>query len=367
MVKKEIDLQKKLEYDRMQKKIRDALGLWVSKRKLDSFSSMKWLLKDIYDKRKTKTDLRYLGWEDPALAPFYLEEYRAPTSHSRYNLELIKAGDKKIEYDFAQAYTVIMMNYKLPSNTYLKNVKWDTEKVIRDRIFSYKEKKPYADLDTFMIFEVELKGKAKKGTYAHPKAQGMLSRYGNNLNIIGKPLTEIELKILVDYYDIERFVVLDSHVFKCRRGMLAEYFERIEPLKTEPELQKLYKHMRTKVYGLIGQQKLSDSDKGFFNQPIYNRIFSAMVAGAFRDIMVRYEQKYVDSPYGLIAIVTDGIYFKTEVPEFERLLKTGAVKKKEHIITLEEEQEAKKRMASQEKENTVVVDKPKLRHTPELL
>ena len=53
-----------------------------------------------------------------------------------------------------------------------------------------------------------------------------------------------------------------------------------------------------------------------------------MVAGVFRDRMVRYEQKYVHSAYGLLKIRTDGLYFRSEVPEFEELYKLGVVKKK---------------------------------------
>lgn len=347
---------KKVHSPEMQNKIKKLTGLgWMTKGKLDSFSTIKYLLMDIYRKNK-KTGVHFLGYDRPEDAPFFVpgSAYRAPTSSSLYNLDLFEVGEKIVEYDFNEAYTVIMKNYYLPSNTYLKFIKYDTEKTL-DRIQSHTGKRPYAELKTYSFFWVIFKGTAKKGTYANPKSQSMLADYGEN-PLFTEPvwLSEIELKILFDFYDIEDFVVVDSHTYKCKQGLLKEYFERIEPLKTDPDTLKLYKNLRTKVFGAIGQKQINAGEAGKFDKySMYNRAFSSMVAGVFRDRMLRYEQKYVNSPYGLIRIKTDGLYFREEVPEFEHLYELGVVKKKVHSISQEEATRAKefKEQGMEEKEN----------------
>lgn len=331
----------------MQSKIKQLVGLgWMSKGKLDYFSTIKYLLMDIHRKNK-KTGVHFLGFDTPEEQPFLVptSAYRASTSSSIYNPNLIEAGKTKIEYDFNEAYSVIMRNYPLPSNTVL-NVKYDTDKAL-DRIIVRPDHRAYVDLNTYSIFLVTFSGKAKKGTYADPDGQGMLADYGMN-PITPKPIwiSEIELKILIDFYELETLNVLSSYTYLCKKGLLKEYFERIEPLKTDPDTLKLYKSLRTRIFGAIGQKTLNKGEKDVFNKyQMYNRAYSSMVAGVFRDQMVRYEQKYVDSEYGLIQIKTDGLYFREPVPEFENLYRKGVVKKKVHTITQEDEDQAKEFIA----------------------
>jgi len=63
-----------------------------------------------------------------------------------------------------------------------------------------------------------------------------------------------------------------------------------------------YKMLRNKIYGTIGKRELSAHEAKIFKFPMYNRAFSSMVAGVFRDRIARYEQKYVNSEYGLVLI-----------------------------------------------------------------
>lgn len=312
-----------------QDNLKKAAGLtFLTKRKLDPYSTMRWVIKDIFEQRKTKTDLRYIGWCNPKDLPIPGGlEFNAATSGSYYNIDLYKLGEKIIEYDFNQAYTNIMKNYSLPTNTYLKHIKHG-EKKVADRFDAYNAHDfEYSNLSTFMILDVDLEGYACEWTYAETDSQGMLKDYGRELKLVNHRLTEIELKLLIDHYHITRFVVYETFLFKCKKGMLDEYFKRIEPISEYPELSKVYKRLRTSIFGYIGQRELKKGDEGFFDQPIYNRVYSAMVAGAFRDKMVRYEQKYVHSEYGLMYIVADGIYFKKEVPELEELVSEGVLKK----------------------------------------
>lgn len=338
MEKKKKSNEDKYLNDPQQIKIRKMLKLeWVTKRKLDEFSAMKYLLREIYEKNK-KSGIEKIGWEAPDLIPFNPTgfAYKASTSGSFYNLKLIRANETKYEYDFVEAYTTIMRNYLLPSNTYLKAVKIDTEKALKRIREYYPEKRPYAELQTFTFYKIEIDMRAKDSTFADPNSQSMLSDYGEMFND-EITVSEIELKLLFDFYDVKNFKVLDNHTFKCKKGMLDEYFNRIEPLQHDPDTLKLYKRMRNKVYGTIGQKRFVEGEASFFNQPFYNRAFSAMVAGVFRDRMVRYEQKYVHSPYGLIDIRTDAFFFRKEVPEFEKFVELGIMKKKVHTITMEEE------------------------------
>ncbi|HAQ6379969.1 TPA: hypothetical protein LTU30_002916 [Enterococcus faecium] len=327
----------------MQNKIKRLVGLgWMTRGKLDSFSTIKYLLMDIYRQNK-KTGIHFLGYDKPEDAPFFVPSsaYRASTSGSMYNLDLFEEGAKMIEYDFNEAYSRIMRNYPLPSNTYLK-AKYNTDQAIL-RAINRPKVRPYENLKTYMFFLVNFEGTAKEGTYANPKSQSMFADYGENPKTANEPiwLSEIELTLILDYYDIKEMEVLDSHTFLTKKGLLKEYFERIEPLKTDPDTLKLYKNLRTKVFGAIGQKSLREGETNTFDKySMYNRAYSSMVAGVFRDRMVRYEQKYVHSAYGLLKIRTDGLYFRSEVPEFEELYKLGVVKKKVHTISKEEVEKA---------------------------
>ncbi|MCH0195925.1 hypothetical protein KEL57_08350, partial [Enterococcus faecium] len=89
----------------MQNKIKRLVGLgWMTRGKLDSFSTIKYLLMDIYRQNK-QTGIHFLGYDKPEDAPFFVPSsaYRASTSGSMYNLDLFEEGAKMIEYDFNEA------------------------------------------------------------------------------------------------------------------------------------------------------------------------------------------------------------------------------------------------------------------------
>ncbi|EHZ0460508.1 hypothetical protein K5G30_002390 [Enterococcus faecalis] len=321
--------------EQYQEKLKDLLGLsYLTRAKIDAYSANLYLLKDIVLNQK-KSKVHKLGWTDPEAIPFYPigDSFRAPSSGSGYNLETVAIGEKMIEYDFKEAYPTIMRSHKLPSNTFLKNVSYDRDK-IEKRFSEYPEKQPYKRLSTFSFFKVEIVAKRKEETYWDKNS--FLARYpGNLMETI--TLSEIELKLLYDFYDIKKLNVLDSYTFRTQDNLLEDYFSRIEKVKEAGKIDsgmlKNYKKMRNKCFGLIAKGELGNFAKDRFEIPIYNRAYSAMVAGVFRDVMARYEQKYVHSEYGLLLIKTDGIYFKKEVPEFEKLLQVGMVRKHIHTIT----------------------------------
>lgn len=318
-----------------QYKLKSALGLtYLTRARLDGFNANHYILKDIWkNTTKTSSQFHFLGYDDPELIPFYPESdsYRAATSGSKYNKELLVIGEKLIEYDFTEAYTNIMRNYKLPSNIYLANVKMDKEKLL-ERLSKYDAAQPYRNLSTFMFVEVYIEAFANENTY---------TTYGSHFAQYGKviarsmTITEIELKMILDFYDVKALEVINCHTFRCRQGMLDDYFEKIDVLKEDEETLFFYKMLRNKIYGTIGKLKLNPQEANIFKFPMYNRAFSSMVSAVFRDRIARYEQKYVFSEYGLVLIKTDGLYFRKEVPEFERLYQKGIVKKKEHIINEE--------------------------------
>lgn len=317
-----------------QKKIKTILGLtYLTRARLDGFNSNHYILKDIWkNTKKNNSQFHFLGWDDPKNIPFYPsnDSYRATTSGSIYNRELIAMNEMMIEYDFNEAYTNIMRKYKLPSNVYLENVKMTKEKVL-ERLSRYDRPHPYRDLDTFIFLKVEIQGYAREDTYID---DSHFSYYTKNLSQT-LTITEIELKLIMDFYDIKKLNVLETYTFRCRQGMLDDYFKKIDPLKEDEETLFFYKMLRNKVYGTIGKGKLSDHESKIFRFPMYNRAFASATVGIFRDRMIRYEQKYVNSEYGLIMIKTDGIYFKKEVPEFEALYRKGIVKRNVHVITMD--------------------------------
>ena len=351
--------------DAFQKKVKTMLGLtYLTRAKLDGFNGNHYILKDIYvNSTKNTSQIHYLGWDDPQKIPFYpdTDSYRGATSGSKYNKELLVPNERMIEYDFAEAYTNIMRNYKLPSNVYLENVRFDKEKLL-ERLVSYDKPQPYKELSTFVFVKVAIEAIAKESTYtafgSHFQPYKELSTFvfvkvaieaiakestytafGSHFQQYRKNLsrtltvTEIELKLIMDFYDVKALEILETYTFRTRKGLLEDYFEKIDRLKEDEETKFFYKMLRNKIYGTIGKRELSTHEAKIFKFPMYNRAFSSMVAGVFRDRIARYEQKYVNSEYGLVLIKTDGLYFKKEVPEFEALNKKGIVKKKVHVIT----------------------------------
>lgn len=333
MVKKQTAEKIPTEY---QKELKEALGIGYLDRKLDAYSANLFLLRDICW-NQPKSAIHHLGYEDPEAIEFYPadDSFRASTSGTKYNINKIKVGDSKIQYDFTEAYTNIMRSYSLPSNSYLGHVTYDREK-LETRLNSYTGNHPYRDMKTFLFVRVDITARAKNGVYLGDG--GMLADYRNKM--IGEfTLTEIELKLIYDFYDVYDLTVIESHVFRCRKNMLADYFERLDKTKENARILQFYKPMRNKIFGQISKLELSAFDKGLLRPddpkkafPIRNRAFGSAVTGIFRDKMARYEQKYVDSEYNLFDIRTDALYFTKEVPEFERLVPVGIVKKKTGII-----------------------------------
>lgn len=320
----------KTEKQKQSELLKESLGLtYLTRATLDPYSANKYLLKDIWKNNK-KSQIHNLGWDDPKEIPFYPDgdAYRAATSGSQYNKNFLVVGQKMIEYDFNEAYTNIMRTYALPSNTFLTNASFDREK-IEKRFAEYDPKHPFRKLSTFVFLTVEIIAEAKPDTYTEWGS----AFYNYSKTMYGQyTLSEVELKLILDFYDVKKLEVVDSYVFRNRQGLLEDYFQRVDVLKERPETVKLYKAMRNKIYGTIGAVQLKKVDEKIFKFPIYNRAFSSAVAGIFRDRMSRYEQKYVNSEYGLVMIKTDGIYFVKEVPEFELFTKAGIVKKKIHVI-----------------------------------
>lgn len=327
-----------------QEEIKRILQLeYLTRAKLDAYNGNLYLLRDIFRNQK-KSKIHRLGWKDPKEIPFYPTAgagFVASTSGSQYNIDQIIVGKEKIEYDFSEAYTNIMRSYYLPSNTFLSSIKYDCQK-IKKRFAEYHKTRPYRELKTFIFMTVDIKAIANESTYT--EWGGMLANYTRFLTGI-ITVSEIELKLIYDFYEIKQLVVLDSFVFQTCKGMLDDYFSRIDKLKNNELTNKYYKGMRNKIYGTIGKLEMTAADRKFqFPDDMpgnpkfapYNRAFSAMVAGVFRDRIARYEQKYVNSEYGLINIRTDGLYFRKEVPEFEKLHAAGVVKKKIHVITEED-------------------------------
>lgn len=320
-----------------QKELKDMLGIGYLDRKLDAYSANLFLLRDICWNH-SKSAIHHLGYEDPEAIEFYPadDSYRASTSGTKYNINKINIGDPKIQYDFTEAYTNIMRSYSLPSNSFLKAVKYDTAK-LEKRFADYNGNHPYRDMKTFIFVKIDIMARAKNGVYLG--SGGMLSGYRNKM--MGEfILTEIELKLIYDFYDIYELKILDSYVFRCRKFMLADYFERLDNVKKNPRTIQFYKPMRNKIYGQISKLELSEFDRSLLRPddprkkfPIRNRAFGSAVTAIFRDKFVRYEQKYVNSEFTLWDIRTDELYFTKEVPEFERLIPVGIVKKKTGIIS----------------------------------
>lgn len=338
MTGKKKEVKKETEAEKELKKV---LGLqWVTRTRLEAYNANQYLFRDICHNQPKSDITRYLGWDDPAKIPYYPmpgEGYKGATSGSDYNIELMIPGEQKIEYDFREAYTNIARRYALPSNTFLNHVKYDREK-IEQRFAEYPKKLPYANMSTFAFLDVEISAIAKEDTYT--KWGSHFQNYTEAMYQARMHVTEIELKLIYDYYDIKELIIHDSFVFRCRKNLLADYFNRIDLLKDNELTQQYYKAMRNKAVGLIGKTKLQTIDEKAFKYPFYNRAFSAMVYGVFRDVIARYEQKYVYSPYVLLKIKTDGLYFLKEVPEFEKLHQLGIVKKKVSLITEEDRAEA---------------------------
>lgn len=344
--------------DVVQSEIKRILKLeYLNRAKLDAYSSNLYLLKDLYVNSRSKKDgIRHLGYERPEDIPFFPEgfSYRAATSGSKYNEELLVLQETMVEYDFSEAYTNIMRTYALPSNTYLPSVSFDKEKLVQ-RFDAYnKMKHPYRDMKTFLFFKIKISAIGYDETYTE-----WGSAFQDYTKYLQDEITisEIELKLIFDHYAIIELEVLETYGFRCRKGLLNEYFERLDPLKQSPdkEIGDLYKGMRNKLYGTIGKRELSQHESRILDlpdyyleekgidratlrneqsiTPIFNRAFSSAVAGIFRDRIARLEQKYVKSEYGLVLIRTDGLYFRKEVPEFEKWVAAGIVKKKVHTIT----------------------------------
>lgn len=305
---------------------------YLTRAKLDPYNANKYLLKDIWKNNK-KSGIHFLGWDDPEKIPFYPQgdSFRAPTSGGRYNDDLLIVGNDMVEYDFNEAYTTILRNYPLPSNTYLAHAKFTTEKII-DRLAEYDKPHPYRDLKTFVFVDFYMEAFAKPETFISP--------YGSNLVNYGKTIasrmttTEVELKLIFDFYDVKAFEVMETHTFKMRSGMLDDYFARIEPLKGDEIAGGAYKFMRNKVFGQISATEHKGADAKIFNFPMYNRAAGAFVTGVFRDRMTRFEQKYVnDEDYKLLLMRTDALYFNKEVPYFEALTQRGITKRVDETIT----------------------------------
>lgn len=320
-----------------QQELKDTLGIGYMKRAMDAYSANLYTLRDICWNNK-KSPIHHLGYEDPEAIPFYPigDSSRASTSGTKYNIDKISFGDKKVQYDFTEAYTNIMRAYSLPTNSYLAHVKYDREK-IEKRLSGYTGNHPYRDMKTFIFVKIDIKARVKEGTYLGD--YGMIADYRDYLDGIWT-LTEIELKLIYDFYNILDLVVLDTYTFRCEKNMLAEYFSRIDKLKENKRTLKFYKQMRNLLYGQINKFELSPFDEKFLdyddpkrNFPIRNRAFGSAVLAIFRDKMARYEQKYVNSEYNLWDIRTDALYFTKEVPEFEKLVPLGIVKKYVGIIT----------------------------------
>jgi hypothetical protein len=319
--------------DAFQSKIKELLNMtYLTKAKLDPFSANMYLLKDIL-KNNQKTTLTNLGWENPTDIPFNPDglSYQGPTSGSRYNQDKINFGDKKVMYDFNAFFASIMRNYSLPSNTFLSSVKMTHDKII-DRLDSYASRYPYKNLKTFVFVKIDIHAAAKPGV--HIDTGSML--YGWTKVIYQKNIviSEIELKIICDYYDVKDLKIIDSYVFRCRNDLFVDYFDRIDILASDSDqdVVKFHKGMRNRLYGLVGKHRLTDAQANVFSIPIYNRACASFVGAVARDIMLRLEQKYVNSEYDMFMIKTDGIYFKREVPEFEKLLQAGVVKKEVSTI-----------------------------------
>lgn len=318
---------------------------YLTKRAIDSYSAIFYLLKDIWrNSRSKKAPIFSLGYETPKSIPFYPggngkfdKSYLGPTSGTQYNDDLIVNGDQMVEYDIRQAYTSVMRSYALPSNKLFDGVKMTTEK-LEKRFADYESKRhPYRDLKTLAFIDCKIAARAKPDTYLGRGAM-LQTNYGNSLMSSNLIVSEIELKAIFDFYDVMSFSVNDSFVFQTKKGLLQDYFDRIEVIRVYAEaagdqlLLDAYKDMRNKVYGAVGRVELLENSGSVFKFPMYNRAFSSMVSGVVRDTMLRYEQKYVNSEYGLIMIKTDGIYFKNEVPEFNRAVELGAFRRHDHLI-----------------------------------
>lgn len=348
MAKKQKTEKESSQYKKNSDLLKKFLGLDYLKRiDIDAYSANRFLLKDIW-KNQPHAGVHHLGYDDPQSIPFNPgavdtdpnsttsnEGYRAATSGSKYNAELLVPGEDMIEYDFKEAYTNIMRMYHLPSNTYLEKVKMTKEKLEKRFAEFDTQKHPYREMKTFCFIRFSIAATVKPGVYT--ERGSMLFTYGEDFTADDLILSEIELRMIFEYYDIIFFDVIDSYVYRTRKGMLDEYFDRIDKLKLigeqagDDELISLYKTMRNKIYGQIGINQIAANEKTF-RFPMYNRAFSAAVAGVLRDMMIHYEQNYVNSEYGLVMIKTDGIYFKNTVPEFDKLAAAGIVRRKEHII-----------------------------------
>ncbi|EAL7691336.1 hypothetical protein DVE55_09380, partial [Campylobacter jejuni] len=151
--------------------------------------------------------------------------------------------------------------------------------------------------------KVAIEAIAKESTYTAFGSH--FQQYRKNLSRT-LTVTEIELKLIMDFYDVKALEILETYTFRTRKGLLEDYFEKIDRLKEDEETKFFYKMLRNKIYGTIGKRELSTHEAKIFKFPMYNRAFSSMVAGVFRDRIARYEQKYVNSEYGLVLIKTDG-------------------------------------------------------------
>lgn len=320
-----------------QQELKEVLGIGYMKKSMDSYSAILYTLRDICWNNK-KSAIHRLGYEDPEAIPFYPigDSSRASTSGTKYNMDKINIGDKKVQYDFVEAYPSIMRAYSMPTNSYLGHLTYDREK-LEKRLFGYTGNHPYRDMKTFLFLKVEINARAKEGFYLGHNSQ--MSEYREKLDGVWT-LTEIELKLIYDFYDVYDLIVLKTHAFRCEKNLLIDYFDRIDKLKKNPRTLKFYKEMRNTAYGIINKLELKKFDESLLvpddprkKFPVRNRAYGSALTGIFRDKMVRYEQKYVNSEYGLWDIRTDALFFTKEVPEFEQLVPVGVVKKKTGIIT----------------------------------
>lgn len=372
--------------EELQIEICRSLGL-VPSRKYDHRNTCLYVCRKIFQQANGKTPFLKLGWRSPDDMPNY-ETIRmasiGTSSFSRYNNDLFENSPKRIEYDFVQAYKQIITRFFLPTNVILEKAykgetaEERTEKLLRhlqpilemgDRnkndfvVSPFKPSEDKKFLGTFTFVRCEIKGgRPKKETFIGDddnSSNALLSgkRTVHNQLLFGKVLlgeyylSEVEIKQIYDYYDIDlfdirQFKVLDTFTFKTAMGIADEYYNEIQKIKeiNHPLADRFYKDVRNYFHGFIGSNKgdvknytktmfgkdnikdLSARKEALDNAGVFNKAYQNALYSIWRDLLLRYEQKYVNN--GLLAIKTDALIFDREIPEFEALARAGVVRKK---------------------------------------
>ncbi|MGG5368382.1 hypothetical protein [Enterococcus sp. DIV0240a] len=372
--------------EELQLKISRTLGFAPS-RKYDHRNTCLYICRKIFQEANSNTAFLKLGWRAPEDMPEY-ETIRmasvGTSSFSRYNNDLFEQNNQRIEYDFVQAYKQIITRFFLPTNVFLEKAykaetaEEKTEKFLRhmqplfettdltSKGFVVSPFKPTEDkkfLNTFTFLRCEIRGgRPKEETFIgndDNSSNALLSgkRTVHNQLLFGKSLigeyylSEVEIKQIHDYYnidlyDIRQFKVLDTYTFRTAMGVADEYYNEIEKIKEidHPLAERFYKDVRNYFHGFVGSNKgdvknytktmfgkdnikdLKARSKALGNAGVFSKAYQNALYSIWRDLLLRYEQKYVNQ--GLLAIKTDALVFDREIPEFEALTRAGVVRKK---------------------------------------